>query len=190
MATVIGVAGSPRRNGNSTTLMRAALNAASDSGAQTREMHLNDLALKGCQGCGTCSPGGRCVLQDELTPVLDDLRNADCWVLASPIYFDGVSGQMKTFFDRCHTFCIDPDTQEVKAQLTGKKRAAVIVTYEDKPRDDYRQQAGILASYLGWMGDFGEVEIMSEGKLGPADAARNRGDLVRAAGELGKRLGG
>jgi multimeric flavodoxin WrbA len=186
METVIGIAGSPREKGNSTTLMRSVLEGATLAGAETKEVYLNGLVFKGCQGCDKCSPGGRCILNDDLTPVLDELREADGWILASPIYFDGVSGQLKTFFDRCHTFAIDPETQEAKCQLEGKRQAIVIVTYEDKPRDDYYQEAKILANYLGWMGDFSEVEIISEGNLGPRDAARNRPDLLTRAEKLGK----
>jgi len=186
MGTVIGIAGSAREKGNSATLMRAVLEGAAQAGVETKEVYLNGLVFKGCQGCDKCSPGGRCILEDDLTPVLDELREAEGWVLASPIYFDGVSGQLKTFFDRCHTFAIDPVTQDAKCQLEGKRKATVIVTYEDKPRDDYFQEAKILANYLGWMGDFGEVEIISEGRLGPRDAARNRPDLLARAENLGK----
>ena len=190
MATVIGIAGSPRKEGNSATLMRAALEGAVQAGAETKEVYLNGLTFKGCQGCDKCSIGGKCILDDDLTPVLEELRQAEGWVLASPIYFDGVSGQLKTFFDRCHTFAIDPETQDAKRQLEGKRKAAVLVTYEDKPRDDYYQQAKILANYLGWMGDFGQVEIISEGTLGPRDAAMNRPELLDRAEKLGKDLFG
>ena len=104
MSTVIGIAGSARRSGNSATLMRAALRGAGLAGADTKEVYLNGLVFTGCQGCQECSPKGKCILDDDLTPVLDELRQAEGWVLSSPIYFDSVSGQMKTFFDRCYCF--------------------------------------------------------------------------------------
>ena len=85
MSTVIGIAGSAREKGNSATLMRAVLEGAAQAGAETKEVYLNGLAFKGCQGCDKCSPGGTCILNDDLTPVLDELDNAEGWVFASPI---------------------------------------------------------------------------------------------------------
>lgn len=187
MGSVIGIAGSARKKGNSATLMRAVLRGAARAGAETEEVYLNGLVFKGCQGCARCSPGGKCILDDELTPVLDSLRQAEGWVLASPIYYDSVSGQMKTFFDRCRTFTKDPETQALRPQLAGKRGAVVIVTYEDRPRQDYYHEAEKLAHYLRWMGDFG-VEVLAEGKLGPADAAAKRPDLLARAERLGEEL--
>jgi multimeric flavodoxin WrbA/ADP-ribose pyrophosphatase YjhB (NUDIX family) len=189
MATVIGIAGSARKNGNSATLMRAVLRGAARAGAETKEVLLNDLVFKGCQGCDRCTASGVCVLDDDLTPVLDQLARAEGWVLASPIYYDSISGQMKTFFDRCRTFTIDPQTQALARQLAGRRKAAVIVAYEDQPRSDYAHEAEKLANYLAWMGDF-EVEILSEGQLGPRDAARKRPDLLARAENIGRRLFG
>ena len=83
---------------------------------------------------------------------------------------------------------MDPETQQLKPQLEGKRGAVVIATYEDKPRDDYYHEAEKLASYLGWMGDFGKVEIMCEARLGPSDAIQNRPELLDRAEELGRNL--
>ena len=190
MGTVIGIAGSARKSGNSATLMRAALRGAELVGADTKQVYLNGLVFAGCQGCEKCPPKAKCILDDDLTPVLDELRQAEGWVLSSPIYFDSVSGQMKTFFDRCYCFIRDPLTQETKPQLEGKRKGLVIVTYEDKPREDYHHEAAKLANYLRWMSDFGKVEIISEGELGPRDAVKKRPDLLARVEKLGKDLFG
>ena len=188
MRSVIGVAGSARKKGNSATLMRAILKEAALAGADTSEVYLNGLVFQGCQGCERCSSNGKCILNDDLTPVLEEIRKADGWVLASPIYYDGVSGQMKTFFDRCRTLTRDPETQELKPQLEGKRRGVVIVTYADKQREDYYHEAEKLANYLGWMGDFGKVEIVAESNLGSAGAAASRQDLLARVEKLAKDL--
>lgn len=188
MGTVIGIAGSARKKGNSATLMRAILGGAALAGADTKEVYLNGLVFKGCQGCEKCSSNGKCILNDDLTPILDELKKAEGWVLASPIYYDSVTGQLKTFFDRCRTFTIDPNMQEHKPQLEGKRKGVVIVTYEDQSRKDYYHEAKKLANYLGWMGDFGKVEIIAEGNLGPRDAAGNRPGLLTRMEKLGNHL--
>jgi len=186
MTKAVGIAGSPRRNGNSTSLLKAVLRGAEHQGAETAIIRLDGLEFRGCRGCETCAPRDECVVRDALTPVFETLRLADIWVLASPIYFDSVSGQMKLFFDRCHWLAVKDGKRQ--ARLTGARAAAVIVTYEDQPRDDYRREAEKLAAYIGWMGDFGEVRIVSEGLLGPAGAAEGRPDLLAAAEQLGREL--
>ena len=186
MARVIGIAGSPRKNGNSTTLMEAALAAAEAAGAETSIVYLNELTFRGCQGCDPCTPDLTCRVTDELTSVLKAVSAADGWVLAAPIYYDGVSGQMKLFFDRLRH--LTNDAGDHHPMLPGRRAAAVIVTYEDKQREDYLNVARVLANYLAWMGDFGEVEILSAGRLGPADAAAGRADLLQEAGGIGRKL--
>jgi multimeric flavodoxin WrbA len=121
-------------------------------------------------------------VKDELTPYYPDLREARIWVLSSPVYYDGFSGQAKLFFDRCRCFSMEP------GKLEGKRRGAIVMTYEDRPRDDYREAAQRLANYFPWFGDFGKVELMVEGRLGPADAASKRPDLLENAYNLGQRL--
>ncbi len=186
MSKALGIAGSPRRNGNSTTLLRAVLEGAAAQGAETAMVRLNDLTFRGCQGCEKCAPAGECIQRDALSPVLQAMRLADVIVLASPIYFDGVTGQTKLFFDRCRSLMYD-DGERVN-RLTGERRGAVIVTYEDKEREDYSRAAKVLADYLSWMGDFGDVEIVAAARLGPVDAARGRPELIKKARELGARL--
>ncbi|HUW81905.1 MAG TPA: flavodoxin family protein [Phycisphaerae bacterium] len=186
MVKAIGIAGSPRRAGNSTTLLEAALAGAASAGAETDIVYLNDLVFKGCQGCQPCTPDGQCRIRDALTPVFAALKLADVWMLASPIYFDGVSGQMKTFFDRC--LWLTNERGQRKARLTGERRAAVIVTYEAGPSAGYRKVAQTLANYLGWMGEFGAVEVMSEANLGRSGAAKERPDLLAKATEMGQEL--
>jgi len=186
MTSVLGIAGSPRRAGNSTTLMKAVLAGAAASGAAGKIFHLNDFLFHGCQGCSPCTQDATCRIQDDLTPVLEALRGADIWVLASPIYYDGVSGQMKLFFDRCRH--LTHEGVRLKPQLPGPRAAALIVTHEDKPRHDYPDTARHLAKYLSWMGDFDPVEVVAFSELGPADAAAQRPWLIRQARELGEGL--
>ena len=190
MGKVIGIAGSARKTGNSTTLLQAVLRGAAASGMETQVVYLNGLTFKGCQGCEKCSTTGKCILNDDLTPVLEELKAADGWVLASPIYYDGINGQLKLFFDRCRTFTKDPQTQARKPQLPGKKQGFVLLAYADRARADYLREAEKLAKYLGWMCDFGQVEIRVEGEMTARDAMAKRADLLTWAEQRGAALFG
>jgi multimeric flavodoxin WrbA len=177
----IGFAGSGRKDGNSATLLREFLRGASDAGAETELVFLCDLSYRGCVGCLTCMNTGECCQEDDVTPLYPKLREADIWAFASPIYFDSVSGLMKSFFDRLYPF-----THQV-GKLSGRKSGVFIVTYEDKPRDDYADVARRLTNYLGWMGNF-TTEVLAAGSLGPAGAAAGKPDLLESAYQLGRRM--
>ena len=183
MAKAIGISGSPRQGGNSETLLRAALEGAETAGAATQLVRLNELAYVGCQNCEACMTAGHCTQDDGLATVLAALREADVWLLASPIYFDGVCGQLKAFFDRCWCF-----THEAN-KLDGRRAGAIIVTYEAGPSPFYEQVAQRLVAYLPWFGPFDPVEVLAEPRLGPA-AASKRPDLLAKARDLGASLVG
>ena len=78
MVTIVGIAGSPRKQGNSTILLEHVLKSAEEKGAQRLPtIHLNELTFKGCQNCGGCNDTGVCILKDDLTLVYESLREAN-----------------------------------------------------------------------------------------------------------------
>ncbi|WP_094604189.1 hypothetical protein SPSIL_036250 [Sporomusa silvacetica DSM 10669] len=103
--TVIAVNGSPRKNWNTATLLGKALEGAAAQGAATELVHLYDLNYKGCISCFSCKRRGgpsygKCALQDDLTLVLAKIATADALILGSPLYYQTVSGEMKSFLER------------------------------------------------------------------------------------------
>lgn len=178
---MIGIAGSPRKQGNSATLLNCVLEGAAEKGVEKLPVvHLNDLVFKGCQNCGGCDDTGVCVLEDDLTPVYDDLREADIWVLSSPIYFDGISGQLKLFFDRL--ICLS------KRKLPGKRRAGIVIAYEDRKRDDYVKNMQVYRGYLSWFADFEFTEIMEAWGVAAKGDVNRKPEFLEQARDLGRRL--
>ena len=102
---IIAINGSPRKNGNTATLLNKALEGASSQGATTELINLYDLNFKGCVSCFACKlkggkSYGKCAYKDELTLVLDKIESADAVILGSPIYFSDVTGEMRSFIER------------------------------------------------------------------------------------------
>lgn len=102
---VIAVNGSPRKNWNTDTLLKEALEGAKSVGAQTEVIHLYDLNFKGCISCFACKRkkskhAGHCAMKDDLTNVLDKILESDVLLLGSPIYFGNVTGLMRSFLER------------------------------------------------------------------------------------------
>lgn len=102
---VLGINGSPRKRGNTATLLQETLRGAEASGATTECVHLYDLSFKGCVSCFACKrKGGKsygaCACRDELTPLLEKIKRADALALASPIYFMHLTACMRAFLER------------------------------------------------------------------------------------------
>ncbi|MEM5767746.1 MAG: flavodoxin family protein [Bacillota bacterium] len=102
---VLAVNGSPRKNWNTDILLHKTLEGAASQGAATEIIHLYDLNFKGCVSCFACKlkdgkSYGTCAYQDDLTPVLKKIENADAVILGSPIYFGNVTGEMRSFMER------------------------------------------------------------------------------------------
>lgn len=101
---VLGIAGSPRRGGNSDLLLEAALAAARDAGARTRMLIASDTAVAPCTGCNLCSADGRCVLDDGGDAFYESLDEADALIVATPVYFASVPAGLKACYDRLQPY--------------------------------------------------------------------------------------
>ncbi|MFQ5964868.1 MAG: flavodoxin family protein [Candidatus Scalinduaceae bacterium] len=101
MSKALGIAGSPRKNGNTELLLKEFLRGAKTSDIYTELYILSELNISPCTSCDSCQKDGQCVIDDDMQLMYCKLLEADYVVLASPIYFKGVSSQMKAFIDRC-----------------------------------------------------------------------------------------
>ena len=98
---VLGIAGSPRRGGNTDLLLAEVMKGAANKGAKVKTIILSDLKISPCQHCDACLKEGNCRIEDDMQTIYDELEQADRIVLASPIQFMGVTAQMKAMIDRC-----------------------------------------------------------------------------------------
>jgi multimeric flavodoxin WrbA len=97
---VLGIYGSARKGGNSDQLLDKALEGARSMGAETLSIYARELKMSGCRACNACEKTGKCVVKDDMQSVYPLFEWADIIFLASPIYFYGLSGQVKLLIDR------------------------------------------------------------------------------------------
>ena len=97
---VLALTGSPRKGGNTETLVAAIMRGAELAGAMGETVRLADLRIAPCIGCGGCDKTGRCVIEDDMQGLYDKIIAAQVVIIASPIYFYGLSAQTKMFVDR------------------------------------------------------------------------------------------
>ncbi|WP_298068017.1 flavodoxin family protein [uncultured Mailhella sp.] len=101
---IIALNGSPRPNGNTAAMLRAALEGAASTGAETKLIQLYPLKGKGCVSCFSCKrKGGKlghCALKDDFSPVLDMMEQADALLFGSPIYYYTLTPEMLALIHR------------------------------------------------------------------------------------------
>jgi multimeric flavodoxin WrbA len=98
---VLGIYGSPRKNGNSDLLLQEALKGAQSLGAETQTIRSFDLKMSGCHECGACDKTGVCVIKDDMDEIYPKLVESEVIILASPMFFYGVTSSAKAVIDRC-----------------------------------------------------------------------------------------
>lgn len=100
---VLGIAGSPRRGGNTDLLLAEVMKGAAAKGAEVKTIILNKLKITPCQHCDACFEAGVCRIKDDMQMVYEELEKADRIVLASPVQFMGLTAQAKAMIDRCQS---------------------------------------------------------------------------------------
>jgi multimeric flavodoxin WrbA len=106
MPDILAIYGSPRREGNTSVLLKQAVQGARDAGADIEEITLRDLKMSPCLEIYGCLKTGRCVIQDDFQSLYDKMLSAKGLMLASPIFFYTVSAHTKILMDRCQSLWV------------------------------------------------------------------------------------
>ena len=125
---VLGVIGSPRKQGNTAALVERVLEGARESGAETEAVYLGQVNLNPCRACDSCKKTNRCIQRDGMQDVYDKIAESRALVLGTPIYFDQVSAQAKMFIDRLYCYC---NTDQGTVNFPPDYKGIVAITYED-----------------------------------------------------------
>jgi len=186
MVLVLGISGSPRRNGNTETLLDSALEGAIEGGADVVKVCLNELDMKGCQECGGCLNTGKCVIDDDMQRIYDLIEDADVIIVASPIFFSGLSSQVKMVVDRCQ--CIWARKNKLHRPLGDtKRRVGGFLSVGGMRRSDFSNAISVMKVFfvildVEYSGELIHPWIDEEG------AILEHPDLLKSARELGTEL--
>ena len=97
---VIGIVGSPRRNGNTEIMTSHTLKAIAEEGVDTELIPLSGLDIRPCNGCLACTTGQLCTIKDDLEPIYHKMTAADGIILASPVYYGSATALIKGLMER------------------------------------------------------------------------------------------
>ncbi|WP_292464231.1 flavodoxin family protein [Methanolobus sp.] len=180
---VVGFVGSPRKNGNTDVLVQQVLDGAMEAGAEVEKVYINDMNLRGCQGCDYCRTVDGCKIKDDMTKAYDALKNADGFVFGSPIYFFQFTGQMRLFIDRCFAL-LNPD---FSSRLIPGKKAVIVGAHGAPEAGVFNGVYDEFSKTLGMLGMDVKGTFIDAGHHVPG-GVKEEGKLMEAAKESGARL--
>lgn len=144
---IIILNGSPRKNGNTSALVKSFTEGAESSGNKVTEFFLDDMNIHGCKGCfgGGKDPDSPCSQKDDMDKIYPIYKEADIVVLATPLYYWTISGQLKTAFDRLFAVAeCDPDCRN------PKKDCILIMAAEGHGFEESLYWYDRLEKHMGW----------------------------------------
>ncbi|MBU0761843.1 MAG: flavodoxin family protein [Candidatus Altiarchaeota archaeon] len=167
---VVGINASHRRESNSGLMLSTALEICSAKGFEVEQIDLWDKEISYCVVCGLCGKKYGCSQDDDVMDILDKLAEADAILVATPTYFGGISGRLKSLFDRTLPL------RRNKMMLSGKIGAAFAVGGSRNGGQEYTIQqihAWMLIHEMAVVGD------KKTAHFGGICTARNAGDALK-----------
>lgn len=178
MKKVLIITTSLRRNSNSEALALAFAEGARSAGNDVEVVSLKDKKLAFCKGCFACQNIGHCVIDDDANAIADKMEQAEVIVWATPVYYYGMSGQMKTLIDRANSLYSRP-----------YKFNKVYLLATATENESFTPE-GTVKGVQGWVDCFDDVEFADTLFVGdvtdPNDIQGNPG--VKKAFDLGARV--
>lgn len=140
--------GSPRKNGNTSALVKAFTEGAKKSGNNVTEFFLDRMNIHGCKGCfgGHSSKECPCVQKDDMNKIYPAIRDCNVVVLDTPLYYWNMSGQLRIVMDRL--FALEENDGDF---LRGNNRAcALLIVAEEYDFESIMFHVDNLMQYLRW----------------------------------------
>lgn len=179
MKKILIVSSSLRGGSNSEILAHETERGAIEAGNDVEFLSLKGKDIKFCIGCLTCQQTHKCVLKDDMADLIAKVQNADVLIFATPIYYYEMSGQLKTFLDRCNPLY----SQE------NKFKDVYLITSAYDSSESAADRA--INGLNGWVECFEQSRFAGAligGGIDAPKSAANRNDLLQKAYELGKNV--
>ena len=147
---ILVITGSPRKNGNSATLADHFIKGAKEAGHEVVRFDAAFKKVHPCIACNSCGMNGPCVFKDDFEFVREHIVNADSVVFATPMYYFGISAQLKAVIDRFYA---------INGSIHVPKKAVLLMTYANTAASEavpIKSHYEVLLKYLGWT-DAGQI---------------------------------
>jgi multimeric flavodoxin WrbA len=174
LVQVLGVVGSPRRQGNTEILVDEVLAGAQAAGARTEKVVLTELTIGPCRACGTCQRTGKCAQEDDMPALLGKMMRSHVWVLGTPLYWWGPTAQFKAFMDRWYA---------AREAVFEGRRVVLVIPMGAGDTNPTRYTLGMFETALGKKRIFATILAPGVHQKG---AVRAKKDIMAAARTAGQ----
>jgi multimeric flavodoxin WrbA len=183
---VMAFVGSSRKNGNTEKIVNSICTGIRENGNDVEVYNLSELDNKGCMACSSCQlkKVDFCAIDDKLTTLLPKIADADCIILATPIYMLNLSGHTKNFIDRLFTFFLQ--SNHTTRYLSGKKY--ITVTCSGAPAEIFKNVTEYLNQLFGSSFQMENAGNIIAGSLRNKDDVMERPEILKLAEDMGRKL--
>jgi len=183
---VLAIAGSPRRGGNTDTLLEQAIAGARSAGAEVELVVLSRLKISPCTACDRCFENGRCAVKDDYPAICEQVLQADAVMLAAPVTFTNISAWAKAFIDRfqCLWALKYVLKQPVPLPPGGQKRRGVFLCTGGSPRTKFDCTLSTARSFFSTI-DATLIGSVCVNAIDEKGAVAGHPDLLQQAYALG-----
>jgi putative NADPH-quinone reductase len=163
---IVSINGSPNGKESVTNiLVNAFLKGAREAGAETKNIFLSEKRIEYCKGCYTCwfKTPGHCIIKDDMSEVISEMKDANVIILASPLFFNNISGTLKVFIDRLTATGGDPHARDKDSLKKGSNNSVrpkfVMISNCGFPE---RSQFEVISLWIKKMALLMQTEILCE----------------------------
>lgn len=184
MGKIVAIVSSPRNDGNSNAIVDAITDGAMGLSTNYIDLFRVDRfhAIHGCKGCLACKKLGRRVQNDDVSDLLEKVRDADCVIFSTPMYFGSVCSQYKVVEDRMYSF-LDSSRN---SNLAPGKKAIIVVTCSSDVRNAElvaEKMAGVISAV-----GFEVVDTICYSDMGATRTAKDDKEIMTYSKSVGMRL--
>ena len=176
MKKVVIISSTPRVNGNSEVLAKEFAKGATDAGNQVYFINLRDYDLNYCKGCYACKKIGKCIHNDGMDEIVNKILASDVLVLATPVYFYSMSGQLKVFIDR-----LVPVYEEIRTDIY------MILSQWDSDKEIMENTVNAIRGCTrDCLENCEEKGALAVGDVSSQNSIKNKTEVLKKAYEMGK----
>ncbi len=180
------IIGSPRSNGSTAYIVDKIIAGMEECGVEAKRYCLGNTKINYCLGCKECYKDGKCIQNDDMNKIIEDLKESDIVVVGTPDYWGDITGQLKVFFDRNTPYANTNDNRNFN---NNKQKYGISVAVREGKTE--RENLNIINSIEHY---FGHMEILPIGNIAVTqtstleDLLTKHQKEIQEAYELGKSI--
>ncbi len=183
MKKVLGIMGSPRKNGNTDILVSRILEGSKEVGAKIEKIILSDLEIKECNGCHACWEGRECSKHDDMNDLFEKITESDVIIFGSPVYWYSVTALMKAFIDRFVYF----NAPKNREKIIGKS-VVIAIPFEEETLETAAPVVSMFEKSFKYL-EMKLIESMLVPGVGEKGAILEKKAVLEKAYDFGKIIG-